>query len=151
MKKTSAADSRPTSRPEEAKLSTSAAATASPATRWDKGTEVGPNLSMIAAKYNSAVIKEAVVNPSSAIVFGYELTTAKTKDGILHSGFIISDGDPLILKNSGGRNIEVARSKITELQTSKKSLMPSAQMLNLSNEDLDAISLFLREAAEQTK
>ncbi|NQZ58326.1 MAG: c-type cytochrome, partial [Lentisphaeraceae bacterium] len=115
----------------------------------DKGREVGPNLSLIGAKYSAAVIKEAVVNPSSAIVFGYELTEVKTKDGSMHSGFIISDGDPLILKNIGGQNVEIQRAQISSLQTSQKSLMPSAKALNLSDQNLEAIAVFLIEAAAQ--
>jgi putative heme-binding domain-containing protein len=115
----------------------------------DKGREIGPDLSLIGAKFNSSIIKEAITNPSSAIVFGYEMTTIKTKNGQMVQGFLLADHDPVMIKDIGGNEHSFTAEDIILKETSQKSLMPSAQQLNLSESDLQALADFLGEVAEK--
>ncbi|NQZ56340.1 MAG: c-type cytochrome, partial [Lentisphaeraceae bacterium] len=117
----------------------------------DQGRDIGPDLSLIGAKYSPSIIKEAIVNPSSAIVFNYELIEVTKKDGSLLQGFLIADTDPLILKDISGSLVEIPLSEIAKRHTSDKSLMPSAKALNLKEKDRDDIASFLIETADQVK
>lgn len=117
----------------------------------DQGQEIGPDLSFIGAKYNAAVIKESVVDPSSAIVFGYEVTTVRTKDGQSHQGFLRSDGDPVSLQDFTGAMHSFPKSDVLSRETSATSLMPSAKTLNLGDGDLDDLAGFFAEVAGQER
>ena len=72
------------------------------------------------------------------------------KDGTMHRGFMLADRDPLILKHIAGQKLALKRADIASLHASQKSLMPSAKMLNLSDQDLEDIARFLIEAAEKS-
>ena len=116
----------------------------------DKGREIAPDLSLLGTKFNASVIKEAIVNPSSAIVFGYEMTTVKTKDGRTAQGFMLSAHDPIIIKDISGIEHVFKAADVIKKETSLKSLMPSAKQLNLSEKDLDALGHFLPGSCEKS-
>ncbi|MEN9359709.1 MAG: hypothetical protein RL095_1244 [Verrucomicrobiota bacterium] len=120
-------------------------------TMGDQGREVAPDLSFVGAKFNAAVLKEAVTDPDSAIVFGYETTVVKTKDGREFQGFLLSDHDPIVIKDLGGVEHSFPAADVVKRETSAKSLMPSAKALNLNDEDLQAIADFLLEVAAKAK
>ena len=117
----------------------------------DKGREIAPDLSLLGSKFNASVIKEAIVNPSSAIVFGYEMTIVKTKDGQVYQGFLLADHDPIIIKDIAGTEHVIKAIDVIKKETSLKSLMPSAKQLNLSDKDLDALATFFLEVAGKVK
>ena len=95
------------------------------------------------------MIKDAIVNPSAGIVHGYETTTVTTKDGRTIQGLLISNGDPIIIKDIAGTEHNFKTSDVIKKETSLKSLMPSAKQLNLSDRDLDALAEFFLEIAEK--
>ncbi len=117
----------------------------------DQGREIAPDLSFVGAKYNAAVIKESMVDPSSAIVFGYETTTLRTKDGKEHQGFLRSERDPVTLQDFTGAMQAFPEADIVSRETSPQSLMPSAKALNLSDADLQALADFFIEVAGQER
>jgi len=117
----------------------------------DQGREVAPDLSFCGSKFNAAVIKEAITDPDSAVVFGYETTVIKTKDGKEFQGFLLSDHDPIVIKDLAGVDHSFPAADVVKRETSAKSLMPSAKTLNLNDEDLQAIADFLLEVAAKAK
>lgn len=89
-----------------------------------EGRAVGPDLTDISKKYDRASLLQSITNPSAAILSGYETTVILTKTGETLSGFIIGDGETVILKDSTGANHAIARSEIAERYQQNISLMP---------------------------
>lgn len=109
-----------------------------------KGGSVGPDLSAIAEKMDVPSLLDAIINPGAGIVFGYEATAIKTRNGIEYMGFVLSDGDPVQLKDILGKVHEIPRNTILKRNAQRGSLMPPPQNLNLSDVDLAHLIGYLK-------
>ena len=68
---------------------------------------------------------DAIINPSAAIVFGYEPWIVNTKDGQSVYGFLISDNkQTMVIRDIHGQNHVIKKSDISSKQKQEKSLMP---------------------------
>lgn len=110
----------------------------------DKGRQLGPDLTGIGKKFEPSILLDSMINPSSAIAFGFEGTSVTTKDGKAHTGFVISDSDPLILKDMGGNQVSVDLKNIEKREDMKQSMMPSVKLLNLSAQEVVDILEYLK-------
>lgn len=106
-----------------------------------EGADFGPKLSEIGGKLPPEGLYTALVNPSSAISFGYEASDVNLKNGTTVTGIIASKTDKEIkVKYPGGtiQNISIADiSNIKELRTS---LMPQISESLKPREIADVIS-----------
>jgi hypothetical protein len=60
--------------------------------KWgNEGSTIGPDLTTIGKKFNNPELLDAIINPSAAIVFGYEPWLVNTKDGQSIYGFLLSE------------------------------------------------------------
>jgi putative heme-binding domain-containing protein len=109
----------------------------------DEGGDVGPDLTQIALKFDRAALLDAVLNPSAAILTGYEAWLITTEKGEVITGFLLSDADPVVLKDSEGRQRSIPRRKIAERQQLKLSLMPDNAAVGLKAEELADLITFL--------
>jgi len=110
----------------------------------DKGRQLGPDLTGIGKKFEASILLDSMINPSSAIAFGFEGTSVKTKDGKAISGFVVSDSDPLIIKDMAGNQISVDLKNIAERNNMKQSMMPSVKNLGMSAQDLVDVLEYLK-------
>lgn len=112
---------------------------------YERGGEIGPDLSAVALKYGRGELLESILNPSAAIAFGYDAWMVETTDGSLYTGFITSDnGKQLVLKDTTGR-LEVIPAAEVETKTKQKlSVMPDNAAMGLSEQELADLLEFLR-------
>lgn len=100
------------------------------------GGDVGPALSAIGTKYDRAALLDALLQPSAAIAFGFEPWIVQTTNGELLSGFLLSDGDPLLLKEVSGARRTLRAAEVARKRRSTKSLMPDNVATGLSPQEL---------------
>ncbi len=108
-----------------------------------QGADVGPDLTQIALKFDRTALLDAILNPSAAILVGYEAWLITTEKGELFTGFILADADPLILKDSDGRLRTIPKNMIAERQHLKQSLMPDNVAVGLRAQELADLTTFL--------
>jgi len=101
-----------------------------------KGAEHGPDLKGFASRQPPEVVARAIVDPSAEIALGFEGTAIRTKGGKWIDGFIVSDGDPVSIRSTGGIVQKVAKNQIAERKGMDRSLMLNADQLGLSAQDV---------------
>ena len=110
----------------------------------DIGMDIGPELTQIKKKFDKQALMDAIVNPSSGIVFGYEAWTIQTNDGQSHFGFLVADGkEAVVIKDLSGTRHAIQVKDILSRQKSEKSLMPEASNLALNDQELADVVGFL--------
>jgi putative heme-binding domain-containing protein len=108
-----------------------------------EGRDVGPDLSAIRAKFDKAGVLDAILNPSAAIAFGYEPWIITTQDDETYTGFLLADGDPVVLKETSGAERRLAARQIVSREKQTLSIMPDNIALGLSPQDLADLVEFL--------
>lgn len=109
----------------------------------DQGGEIGPDLTMINRKFDRTSLLDAIINPSAAIVFGYEPWLINTKDAETFYGFLLSDGKTVLLKDATGKRHSIRKENIRSREKMTKSLMPDPGEMGLSSEDLANVAEYL--------
>ncbi len=105
-------------------------------TFYGKGGDIGPDLSAVSVKYGKPQILDSILNPSAAIAFGYDTFLVETKDGTLENGFVLSEGDQLVLKDTSGKRHVIPTSEIVSKTKQKVSTMPDNVSAGLSPQEL---------------
>lgn len=108
------------------------------------GVEFGPNLTTYGKQQPFEVIVNGIAYPSSDISHGFEGTEIKTKDGLVITGMVIAEGDPILIKCMGGLIQTVPKSNIASQTKMTKSLMYTPQTLKLAPQDIADIAAFLQ-------
>ena len=85
------------------------------------GSEIGPDLSKVAAKLSRADILEALVDPQAKLTEGYGLLVGKLKDGTDVSGSIVKSSDRHYqIRTAEGNDLQVERKNLaSEILTSQ--------------------------------
>ncbi len=107
------------------------------------GNDVGPDLTTIGEKFDKAAMLDAIVNPNASIVFGYGPLMVKTKDGQVFYGRLLSEGETLVLKDAVGKRIVIAADNVERKKKMKLGIMPNANTMGLSDQDLANLSTYL--------
>ncbi|EAR02565.1 PVC-type heme-binding CxxCH protein [Maribacter sp. HTCC2170] len=109
----------------------------------DVGNDIGPVLTSIGEKLDMTGLIEAIINPSAAIVFGYESIMVKTKSGQTFYGFLLSEGETTIIKDMAGNKTVLLKADIESSQKMGVSIMPDALTLNLKEQEIADIGSYL--------
>jgi putative heme-binding domain-containing protein len=110
-----------------------------------EGTTIGPDLTTIGKKFDKHALLDAIINPSAAIVFGYEPWLVNTKDGVSLYGFLLSENkEAIVIRDMAGQKHIVDVRKITSRQKQDKSLMPDPVSNGLSEQNLADVVGFLK-------
>ena len=114
--------------------------------KWgNEGNTIGPDLSTIGKKFDNTSLLDAIINPSAAIVFGYEPWLVNTKDGQSIYGFLISENkQAIVIRDIAGQKHIIDVVKIASKKKQEKSLMPDPVSNGLSEKDLADIIGFLK-------
>lgn len=111
----------------------------------DKGGNVGPELTTIAAMQPLEYMIESILEPSKVIVKGYEPLLLKMKDGRFITGVIKKESADFIeLGDSQGQIQKVPNSEVAERVPQKTSLMPGNFAEILPVKDFHDILAFLQ-------
>jgi putative heme-binding domain-containing protein len=108
-----------------------------------QGKSVGPDLTGIGRKLDRTRLFDSVLNPSASIVFGYETWLIETDDGRVVTGFVIGEGDPVVLVDAKGEQHAIPAESIEFRQRQNVSIMPEVVKANLSPQELADIIEFL--------
>ena len=117
----------------------------------DIGNEIGPDLTGIADRFAPRVVAASIVNPSASVAFGYETYTVTTKDGDTHTGFLVADGDPMVLADVSGNEYRIPRDRIADTEKNNASIMPAAATLGLKGQDVADLIAFLKNPVNTKK
>jgi putative heme-binding domain-containing protein len=106
--------------------------------------QIGPDLTLVRTKFDRTGLLDAIINPSSSIVFGYEPWTITLGDGQSFFGFLVADGaQTVIIKDLTGTKHTIPTTRISSRKKQDKSLMPEPAALGLSEQDLADLSEYL--------
>ncbi|HVR37128.1 MAG TPA: PVC-type heme-binding CxxCH protein [Methylomirabilota bacterium] len=109
----------------------------------EAGREVGPDLTAIRTKYDKAALLDAIMNPSAAIAFDYEGWIFTLKNGETLSGFVIADGDTVVIRDITGEQRSMAREEISSRDKLEYSLMPDNLTLGMTPQELVDLAAYL--------
>jgi len=107
------------------------------------GNTIGPDLTNIRKKFDQPALLDAIINPGAAIAFGYEPWLITMNNGSVLSGFMLSQGNTLVIKDLSGKQHVLAVNKIKEKKQLTSSIMPDPTGLALSEKELADISAYL--------
>jgi putative membrane-bound dehydrogenase-like protein len=102
----------------------------------NNGPEYGPELKGFASRQPPEVIARAIVNPSNVISHGYEGTAIRLKNGDWIDGLVLSEGDTVTIRSTGGLTQKVPKGEIAERKKMDRSLMLNADQLGLSAQEV---------------
>ncbi len=112
------------------------------------GGDVGPDLSAIHGKFARRELFDAILNPSAAIAFGYDSWVLSVKDLGLLSGFILADGDTVVLKDTQGLRYVIPAADIEGRSKQTLSTMPQGVALGVGAQGIADIVAFLSDDPE---
>jgi putative membrane-bound dehydrogenase-like protein len=107
------------------------------------GNDLGPELTTIGKKYDRVSLLDAIINPSASIVFGYEPWLVTTKDGQSVYGFIIGDGQTIVMKDAARRQHVLKAADIVSRKKMDQSMMPDPTNLGLDEKKLADVAEYL--------
>jgi putative heme-binding domain-containing protein len=110
-----------------------------------RGGEIGPDLSAVRSKYGTQELLRSILEPNAAIAFGYDSWLLETTEEEVYSGFILSDGDTVVVKDTQGRRHAIPRADIAARKKQTVSVMPDGVALGLSDQQVADLVAFLRE------
>lgn len=103
----------------------------------NNGTNFGPDLSEIGAKYGKEGLYQNVLNPDAGIAFGYDGYIFKTKDGNQLMGYITSETkEDLSVKMMGGAAAKIKKSDLVSKKAYGHSLMPAGLVNGMKQQEV---------------
>ncbi len=102
----------------------------------NRGEGIGPDLTNVSSRFQRKEVLESVLFPSLVISDQFAAKTVVTLDGRTFSGLVGPAGDDVVVLQSNGEKVAVAKSNIDEVVPSKKSAMPEGLFGTLSLEEI---------------
>jgi len=111
----------------------------------DAGVEYGPDLAGWVSNQGVESFLRAVINPSESIALGFEGVRVPLTDGREVQGMLLSGGDPLTVRSTGGLTQMIPRARLDKRTFPlRRSLMFSAKELGLSDQDLADLAAYMK-------
>jgi putative heme-binding domain-containing protein len=108
------------------------------------GTEFGPDLSHIAAKYQPPALLEQILAPSKIVEPAWQLATLTLTGGEVLSGFIVARSEnELTLRLAGGVTQKVATKIVMKTEMARNSVMPEGMLQSLTAQEASDLLAFL--------
>jgi putative heme-binding domain-containing protein len=111
----------------------------------DQGVNFGPSLQGWIANQGEEMFVKSVVTPSGQIALGYSGSTVRLKDGSRIDGLVLSPKDPVIVQSQGGLVQIIPVAKVATVEPLEKSLMPSADQLGMTAQEIADLCAYLKE------
>ena len=108
------------------------------------GPDYAPDLKGFGSRQPADVIAKAIIDPSADIAHGYDGTAIQLTNGKWIDGRILADGDPIIIRSTGGITQKVPKNEIAARNNMDRSLMLGADQLGLVPQDVADIIEWLK-------
>jgi putative membrane-bound dehydrogenase-like protein len=108
------------------------------------GIEFGPNLTGWGKGQPLDVIARGIVDPSSDIAHSFASEDLKTTSGKTIQGFVLAEGDPVVLRVFGGDAIAIDKADIASRTKHKESLMLPASQMGLTAQNVRDLVEYLK-------
>ena len=102
----------------------------------NRGEGIGPDLTSVSSRFQRKEILESVIFPSQVISDQFAAKTVVTLDGRQFTGLVGPAGEDIIVLQSTGEKVTVAKGNIDEIVPSKKSAMPEGLFNALSLQEI---------------
>lgn len=109
-----------------------------------RGADIGPDLTTVKQKYTAEALLDAILNPSAGIAFGYDTWLVETVDEELYTGFVVRDGDELVLRDTVGRRHSIPKDEVAARARQTVSAMPDGVALGMTPQEIADVLAFLR-------
>lgn len=110
----------------------------------NSGNSIGPELTDISKKFGKTELLDAIINPSAAIVFGYEPWLVNTSEGESLYGFLISSNkQSIVLIDISGNKHIIPVNKISSKNKQSQRLMHDPISNGLKEQDLADVAAFI--------
>jgi putative membrane-bound dehydrogenase-like protein len=110
----------------------------------NSGPDYGPDLKGFASRQPPEVIAKAIIDPSADIAHGYDGTAIRLKDGKWIDGRVLADGDPIVMRSTGGVTQKVPKNQVAERKNMDRSLMLGADQLGMAPQDVADVIEWLK-------
>lgn len=110
----------------------------------NQGIDFGPDLTAFAKGNPSDVLIKAIIDPSADISHGFEGIEIKTKDKKTVQGFLVSDGNTVVIRVFGGADVAIDADNVASRKDLHYSFMPSAASLDISAENVAHMVAYLK-------
>lgn len=122
----------------------------------DRGVEFGPDMTTIHERVEPDQLRQSIIysiiEPNREIAEEFQTTKILTLDGLLFSGFVESeDGDQIVLRLAGDREIAIAAEDIDQRATEKVSSMPEGLGFSLGPAEFLDVVEFLAQLNDAAK
>jgi putative heme-binding domain-containing protein len=108
------------------------------------GTDFGPDLSHIAAKYNRADLLDNILNPSKTIAQGFTTYVVKTASGDVFTGLLVKQTDQeVVLKDATLKETHVPAADVEKITPQTVSAMPEGLLNDLTTQQAADLMTFL--------
>lgn len=108
------------------------------------GTDLGPDLSKIGAKYSRAALLEQILEPSKVMEPKYVPYILEAKTGEVYTGLLVERSDQaVVLKDAQNKTIRVPADQVERLAQGSKSLMPDLLLRDLTAQQVADLLEFL--------
>ena len=102
----------------------------------DRGTQVGPDLSIIGKLRAREDLLESILEPSRRIDPKYAAYVAQTADGLSLTGLLVKrDENEVVLRDGQNKELVLAAKNVEALRPARMSLMPDGQMASLTAQE----------------
>jgi putative heme-binding domain-containing protein len=108
-----------------------------------EGGALGPELTRIREKLGPAALLDAIRRPSDGIAAGFEAWILETEDGRLVSGFVLADGERVVVKDTQGVRHVLDAAEIVERVPQSVSTMPAGLLDGLAPGEVASLVAFL--------
>lgn len=108
------------------------------------GPDYGPDLKGFASRQPPEVVARSIVEPSFDISHGFEGTAINLKDGKWIDGLLVADGDPVVIRSTGGITQRVPKRQIASRKHMDRSLMLGADQLGMTAQDVADVVAWLK-------
>lgn len=110
----------------------------------ESGMDYGPDLTSFGRQQPLEVVLDAIAHPSADISHGFEGSRIVTTDGIVVTGMVLSNGDPMMVKCMGGTVQTLPKERVKSVQPLGRSLMYDPANLGLTPQTVADIAAYLK-------
>lgn len=108
------------------------------------GSTLGPDLSQIGKKYNTAQLLESILEPSRTIDPQYLPWLVETRTGKVHTGLLVrKTEEETILRDANDKEIRIPNHQVETAVQQRKSLMPELLLRDMTAEQVADLLAFL--------
>jgi putative heme-binding domain-containing protein len=111
-----------------------------------RGEGIGPDLTNVSRRFQRKEILESVVFPSLVISDQFAGKTVVTADGKVYTGLVGESGEALVVLQTTGDKVSVAKKDVEQITPSKQSAMPAGLFNKLSQDEIADLFAYLEKA-----